>query len=496
MDGSKAIVIGSGLGGLASAARLAAKGYDVTVLEKLDGPGGRAYTYKRDGFTFDAGPTIVTAPFILEELWRDCGGSFHQDVMLRPCDPFYDIRFDDGFTLSYSADADAMRAQIAKIEPADVAGYDRFMEDSGKIYKVAFEELVDKPFHSLFFTLQTFYDLVRLGGYRTVHSKVSDYFKHPKLRMAFSFHPLLIGGNPFTTTAYYCLISHLESKFGVHYAVGGTGAIVNALADLVTRNGGKIEYNQPVSRILEDGRKVTGVETQSGQVFPADVVVSNVDPGITYGKFLGHKKRRRWTDAKIGRSKFSMSLFVWYFGTNKKFDDVQHHTMVLGPRYKGLLDDIFSNYHQADDFSMYLHRPTASDPSLAPEGCDAFYVLAPVPNLKSGVDWETYGEPFRQAIQKRLEETVLPGLGDTIATSHYISPLDFKERLSSHLGAAFSLEPKLFQSAWFRPHNRSEELKGLYLAGAGTHPGAGMPGVLSSAKIVADLVPEPAQMGV
>ncbi|MEL6323462.1 MAG: phytoene desaturase [Pseudomonadota bacterium] len=485
-----AVIIGSGLGGLATAARLAAKGYEVTVLEKLDAPGGRAYTYDIDGYTFDAGPTIITAPHIFDELWEACGGRREDDVVFKPCDPFYEIHFDDGSVFRYSADRDKMRAEIAKFAPGEVDSYDRFMEESGRIFDVAFVELVDKPFHSLTFTARAVVDLIRLGGYRSVFGKVADYFNDPKLQTVFSFHPLLIGGNPFSTTAYYCLIAHLESKYGVHYAVGGTGALVKGIVSLIERQGGTVRYNSGVKRILSEKRTVTGVELESGEVIPADLVVSNVDPATTYGRFLPDIKRRRWTDKKIESGKYSMSLFVWYFGTDRPFHDVPHHSMILGPRYKGLLDDIFHNHTQTQDFSMYLHRPTASDPSLAPDGCDSFYVLSPVPNLSSGVDWTSFGERYRQMVQDRLEETLLPGLGDALAASHFITPLDFQDRLSSFRGAAFALEPKLLQSAWFRPHNRSEEVRGLYLVGAGTHPGAGLPGVVSSAKLVADLIPD------
>ncbi len=489
---SHAVVIGAGMGGLTTAARLAAKGYRVTVLEALDDIGGRAYVYRRDGFTFDAGPTIITAPYIFEELWQACGGQLADDVELRPCDPFYKIRFDDGSVFEYSGDPERMRAQVRAFSEADLDGYDRFMRASGEIFRVAFQELGDKPFHSIGFTLKTMADMVRLGGYRTVYDKVCEYFTDPRLRVVFSFHPLLIGGNPFTTTAYYCLIAHLESKYGVHYAVGGTGALVRGVAKLIERRGGTIRCGAPVRSILVERGRAKGVELQTGERLAADVVVSNVDPATTYGKFLAHHPRKRWTDQKIARGRYSMSLFVWYFGVNRRFEDVGHHTMLLGPRYKGLLDDIFRNYRQPEDFSLYLHRPTAVDPSLAPEGCDAFYVLSPVPNMASGVDWERFADIYEARLRQRLEETALPGLSAAIVTSFRLTPLDFRDRLQSHLGAAFALEPKLLQSAWFRPHNRSEEVEGLYLAGAGTHPGAGLPGVVSSAKIVADLVPAPA----
>jgi phytoene desaturase len=484
-----AIVIGAGLGGLAAAARLGAKGYRVTVLEKLDGPGGRAYVFRQDGFTFDAGPTIVTAPYIFEQLWEACGARLSDDVELRPCDPFYKIRFDDGSVFNYSGDPEKMRAEVARFNPEDVEGHARFMKRSGEIYKVAFEELADKPFHSLLFTAKAMADLVRLGGYWPVYSTVARFFKDPRLRIVFSFHPLLIGGNPFATTSYYCLIAHLESKYGVHYAVGGTGALVRGIAGLVERQGGKLRYDSEVAEIATDAGRVSGVRLASGEFIAADIIVSNADPAWTYGRLLGNHRRRRWTDAKIRNGAYSMSLFVWYFGTNRRFDDVYHHTMVLGPRYKGLLTDIFKKHRLAEDFSLYLHRPTASDPSLAPDGCDAFYVLSPVPHLASGTDWTLEAERYRAAIQQRLEETMMPGLGKSIVTSRMLTPLDFRDRLLSHQGAAFALEPKLLQSAWFRPHNKSEEVANLYLVGAGTHPGAGMPGVLTSAKLVADLIP-------
>ncbi|MFN7000135.1 MAG: phytoene desaturase family protein, partial [Elioraea tepidiphila] len=302
--------------------------------------------------------------------------------------------------------------------------------------------------------------------------------------------PLLIGGNPLTTTAYYCLIAHLERKHRVHYAMGGMGALVRGMAGLIEHLGGTIRCNADVVRIEVAEGRATGVVLVSGERIAADIVVSNADVAWTYSKLLGHYPRRRWTDRRIARARYSMSLFVWYFGTRRRYEDVYHHTMVLGPRYEALLTDIFTRKHLAEDFSLYLHRPTASDPSLAPEGCDAFYALAPVPHLGSGVDWTMQAEPYRAAIQRRLEETVLPGLGEAIVTSRTMTPLDFRDRLLSVNGAAFSLEPQLFQSAWFRPRNRSEEVANLFLVGAGTHPGAGVPGVISSAKILDQLVPD------
>ena len=487
---ARAVVIGSGFGGLAAAVRLAARGHPVTVVEKQDGPGGRAYVHRQDGFVFDAGPTIVTAPYILEDLWATCGRRLADDVDLRSIDPFYEVRFDDGDVIVYSSDLGRMREQVGRISPVDVAAFDRFLAASKRIYKVAFEELADQPFDSLWTLLKAAPDMARLGGYRSVYSMVSSYFTHPKLRVLFSFHPLLIGGNPLSTTAYYCLISHLERSFGVHYAMGGTGSLIQGMLKLLALRGGSIRYDAEVTEITSEGGRATGVRLASGEHIEAPIVVSNADVGWTYSRLLGNHRRRRWTDAKLDRASFSMSLFVWYFGTRRRYEDVYHHMMVLGPRYEELLGDIFDRKVVAEDFSLYLHRPTATEPALAPPGCDAFYVLAPVPNLRGGADWAALAEPFRQRVQKRLEDTVLPGLGDCIASSRVMTPLDFRDNLLSLHGAAFSIEPQLLQSAWFRPHNRSEELRGLYIVGAGTHPGAGMPGVLSAAKIVDRLVAE------
>ncbi len=484
-----AIIIGSGFGGLAAAVRLAAKGWRVTVVEKLDAPGGRAYVFKQDGYTFDAGPTIITAPHLIEELWTLAGRRLNDDVDLRPVDPFYSIRFNDGEVMRCSADLDLTRAEIARIAPEDSENFERFIAESQRVFDVAFTQLADKPFDKLSKLFRAVPDLVRLRGYRTVYSRVSDYFSNDKMRIAFSFHPLLIGGNPMTTTAYYCLIAHLERLHGVHYTMGGMGSLVRGIAKLAEGLGASFRYNAEVATIETLGNRATGVTLASGETLASDIVVSNADVAWTYSKLLGSYPRKRWTDRKIVRSKFSMSLFVWYFGTNRKYEDVPHHMMVLGPRYRELLKEIFVKKTLSADFSLYLHRPTATDTSLAPAGCDSFYVLSPVPHLESGVDWSKEAEPYRKMVEQRLEQTVLPGLSSAIVTQRLMTPQDFRDRLLSVNGAAFALEPRLFQSAWFRPHNISEEVDGLYLVGAGTHPGAGIPGVISSAKVLDEVVP-------
>ena len=484
-----AVVIGSGFGGLAAAVRLGARGYRVTVLEKLDAPGGRAYVYRQDGFTFDAGPTVITAPFLLEELWELCGRKLADDIDLRPVAPFYRIRFDDGTSFDYSGDAEAMRAEVARLAPSDVAGYERFLKASEAIFKVGFEQLGHVAFDSWIDMAKVVPDLLKLEGYRTVYSLACKYVDDPRLRVVLTFQSLLVGGNPFSTTSVYCLIAFLERRWGVHFAMGGTGSLVKGLVGLIEGQGNVVLCNQAVAEILVRDGAACGVRLANGDTLAADIVVSNADSATTYKYLLAPQHRKRWTDKRIEKTHYSMSLFVWYFGTRRQYTDVAHHTILLGPRYRELLKDIFDRKLLAEDFSMYLHRPTATDPSLAPDGCDAFYVLSPVPHLQSGTDWTVAAEPYRKALEKRLSETVLPGLENEIVTSHMLTPQDFQDRLSSFRGAAFGMEPLLTQSAWFRPHNRSEEVERLFLVGAGTHPGAGLPGVLSSARVLDAIVP-------
>jgi phytoene desaturase len=487
-----AVIVGAGLGGLAAAIRLGARGYRVSVLDRLTEPGGRATVFRQDGFVFDAGPTIITAPFVLEELWQFAGEDFHADVQLKALDPFYVIRFDDGDTFTARSDVSAMRDEVRRISPDDVAGYDTFMSESEAIYKVGFEKLGHVPFASIGSMAAILPELFKLKAWNSVHSHVAKHVHHPKLRMALSFHPLFVGGNPFRATSVYSLIAYLERQFGVHCAMGGTGAIVKAMVKLIQSQGGEVRSSADVTEITTMSGSASGVKLASGEVITADIVVSNACAAHTYAKLIKGGAHKRWTTRKMARARHSMSLVVWYFGTNKKFPAVPHHTIIMGPRYKELISDIFDKKILADDMSLYLHRPTATDPSLAPESCDSFYVLSPVPNQDSGIDWNTMAEIYRQRIAKRLDETIMPGFEKHVITQKLITPDDFEHQLLSYKGAAFGLEPVLTQSAWFRPHNKSEELENLFLVGAGTHPGAGIPGVLSTARVL-DVVVPPAE---
>jgi phytoene desaturase len=497
-DGPRALVIGSGFGGLAAAIRLAVRGWRVEVLEKLDAAGGRAYVWRQDGFTFDAGPTIITAPFMFDELWALAGRRFSDDVDLRQMDPFYRIRFDDGTWFDYTGDAERMRAEVARFSPEDLPQYEGFLEEAAVCYQKGFIELGGIAYNTVGDLIRAVPRILQMRGWRSIHQMVCSYFKNPKLRIVFSFHPLLIGGNPLSVTCIYSLINTLERRYGVHSAMGGTGAIIAAMVRLLHSLGGTIRYNAEVGRInVEPPRRgskllgtATGVTLAGGEVLRSDIVVSNADTMWTYRHLIEPQYRRRWSNRRIETSRHSMSLFVWYFGTDKRYEDVPHHMMVLGPRYDELLKDIFKRHKLAKDFSLYLHRPTATDPSLAPAGCDAFYVLSPVPHLASGTDWASHAEPYRQAVAEVLERSVLPGLRQHVVTSRVTTPQDFQDRLLSYKGAAFGQEPLLLQSAWFRAHNRSEDIDNLFMVGAGTHPGAGIPGVLMSAKTLEQVLPD------
>lgn len=485
-----AVVIGSGFGGLAAAIRLGARGYRVTVLERRDQPGGRAYVYRQNGFVFDGGPTVITAPFLLEELWTLCGKRMADTIDMRSVSPFYRVRFHDGEEFNYQGDPEVMREQIRKFNPDDVDGYERFLSMSEEIFKVGFEQLAHVPFGRVLDMLKITPAMIRLQSYRTVYSLVARFIRDDRLRQVFSFHPLLVGGNPFKTTSIYTLIAFLERKWGVFFPIGGTGSLIDGLVELLEGQGGTLRLETEVKEIMVEDGRATGVKLRGGEIIDADIVVSNADSAYLYKHLLPARYRRRWTDTKLDGARYSMSLFVWYFGTKRKYEDVAHHTLLLGPRYKGLLDDIFEHKVLAEDFSLYLHRPTATDPKLAPEGCDTFYVLSPVPHLDSDTDWNVERERYRAKLAKYLADTIMPGLEDEIAASHVLDPIGFRDELLSVKGAAFGVEPVLTQSAYFRPHNQSEEIDGLYLVGAGTHPGAGVPGVLSSAKVLEAVVPD------
>ena len=485
----RAVIIGSGFGGLAAAIRLSVKGYEVQVLEKLDMAGGRAYVHQQDGFTFDAGPTIITMPQYLEELFTLCGHQMKDHVDLRLMSPFYRIRFDDGTHFDYSNDDAAMEAEIAKFNPADVQGFKNLMKASDKCFDLGFVELGAIPFETISDVIKAMPNLFKMQAWRSIYSMVAQHIKHPKLRIVMSFHPLLIGGNPFSVTCVYSLSHVLERRWGVHSAMGGTGAIVKALVNLLHERQVPIRYNSPVTHIRVENGTAKGVELANGEFIPADIVVSNGDAAWTYKHLVAPEHRRHWTDRKIANGQYSSGLFVWYFGTNRQYHDVPHHMMVLGPRYKGLLQDIFKNHKLSKDFSLYLYRPTATDPSLAPAGCDAFYALSVVPNLSSGTDWSAISDQYRDAVATVLQDSVLPDLKQHVVSSKMTTPQDFQDRLWSFKGAGFGLEPILTQSAWFRPHNRSEDVHNLFMVGAGSQPGAGVPSVLMSAKMLEEVVP-------
>lgn len=487
---SKIIIIGSGFGGLGAAVRLAAKGHDVEIFEKRDKPGGRGYVYEVNGFKFDGGPTVITAPFMFDDIWEAAGKKREDYFELLPCDPFYRIFDHEKRAFDYNGDEDFILSQIEQRNPADKAGYRKFMNTTKAIFQKGFIELADQPFLHFTDMLKVAPDLVRMQSYLSVYHYVSQYVKDPFLRQVFSFHPLLIGGNPFDSPSIYAMIHYLEREWGIHYAVGGTGAIVDAMVKLFGELGGRIHFNAEVDEILIEGKRTTGVRLKDGSVHRADNVVANADTGFVYDNMIDKKHQSWYLKTKMRLMKSSMSLFVIYFGTKKQYRDVglAHHNIILSDRYQPLLDDIFNKQFLADDFSLYLHMPSYTDPSMAPDGCESFYVLSPVPHLGSGIDWEVKAKPYRDAIMQFLEDNYLPDLQENIIAEHYIDPLHFRHTLNTRMGSAFSVQPVLTQSAWFRPHNRSEDFENLYFVGAGTHPGAGLPGVLSSSIIVENLI--------
>ena len=484
-----AIVAGAGFGGIAAALRLRAKGYSVHLIDRCARLGGRGQVFEKDGFRHDAGPTVLTAPHLFQELFTLLGENMSDYVTLVQPDPWYRFHYHDGETSDYGPTQEATEAEIARLSPDDVDGYRRMGAWSKKIYDVGFTGLSDVPFHSPAFMIKQIPDLLRLRSYESVWSMVSRHLKSDRLRRAFSIQPLLLGGNPFSTTAIYGMINHLEREHGVWFAMGGTGALIDALERLMREQGIKISLGETISRIkVEDGR-ATGVVLETGEELDADLVVSNMDPVHVYREMLPAAQISNVAKLRVKTSKLSMGLYVLYFGATKTWPEVAHHTVWFGERYKDLLRDIFERKRLADDFSLYVHRPTATDPSFAPDGCDSFYVLCPVPNLAGGQDWSVEGPKLRDRIVAALDASMLPGLKDHITAEFAMTPTDFKTNYLSVDGAGFSLSPFFTQSAWFRFHNRGEGVQNLYFVGAGTHPGAGVPGVVSSAKVLDHLIP-------
>ncbi len=486
----KIIVIGSGFGGLGAAIRLAAAGHEVEIFEKRDKLGGRAYVYEINGFKFDGGPTVVTAPFMFDDLWAAAGKRREDYFQMVACDPFYRIFDWNKRAFDYNGNENFILDQIGKWNPADRDGYQRFMGTTKAIFQKGFVELADKPFLHFTDMLRVAPDLIKMQSYKSVYGYVSQFIQDDFLRRCFSFHPLLIGGNPFDAPSIYAMIHYLEREWGIHYAIGGTGAIVKAMGRLFEDLGGKIHLSASVDEILIENKRTVGIRMADNVIHRADSVVSNADVGFTYDKLIRKEHQSLYMRAKMGAMKYGMSLFVIYFGTKRQYRDqgLAHHNIILGERYKGLLNDIFNKQQLSEDFSLYLHMPSLTDSSIAPDGCENFYVLSPVPHLGSGIDWTKAAKPYRDVIMQFLEDNYLPDLQANIIAEHTIDPLHFQGELNSRMGSAFSVQPILTQSAWFRPHNRSEDFENLYFVGAGTHPGAGLPGVLSSSIIVQDLI--------
>jgi len=489
-----AAVIGAGFGGLALAIRLQSAGIATTIFEKRDKVGGRAYVYEQDGFKFDGGPTVITDPDCLDQLWTLSGRRRADYVEFLPVAPFYQLCWEDGYRFDYADDQTAIDAQIRAISPEDVEGYRRFLDYSKDLFHEGYEKLGTVPFLNFWSMMKAAPQLVRLESHRSVYSKVSQFIKNERLRQAFSFHSLLVGGNPFETSSIYALIHALERRGGVWFAKGGTGALVQAMVRLFEDLGGTVHVNAEVDRIETEGERATAVVLEDGTRQSFDQIASNADVVHTYSKLLRGTARGERNGRSLANRRFSMSLFVIYFGLRRHRPDLRHHMVLFGPRYRELIHDIFHSAELPDDFSLYLHNPTVTDPSLSPPGQSAHYVLSPVPHLgKADIDWAEVGPIYRDRILKYLDERYIPGLRDDLVTVHHITPFEFRDDLNSHLGSAFSVEPILTQSAWFRPHNRDDVVPNLYIVGAGTHPGAGIPGVVGSAKATAGLMIEDAR---
>ncbi len=486
----RAIVIGAGFGGLAAALRLRAAGLDVDIFDNQETAGGRAGVYRTQGYTFDAGPTVITAPFLFDELFELFDKVRSTYVEFRPLMPWYRIRFADGRSFDYGGTREQLIDAVSRFAPADVAGYTRLLTQVEKIYRVGFEELGDKPFDSVTSMLQVLPQMAMLRSDRSVYAFVSRYLKDEALRRVFSFQPLLVGGNPFHTTSIYSLIQHLERKDGVHFAMGGTAALVASLVRLAREVGIRFHMGQRVDEVIIEAGQARGIRLADGREERAGCVVANADAPALYKKLVAAKWRRHWTDRRIEKQKYSMGLFVLYLGVRRQYPALAHHTILLGERYRELLEEIFEGSLISDDLSLYLHAPTRTDPSLAPHDCESLYVLAPVPNLRAGIDWSDQAPRLEERILDILESTICQGLRQALEVRFHVTPEHFRDTLLSHHGSGFSIQPTLLQSAYFRFHNRSEDVQGLYLVGAGTHPGAGLPGVLCSAKVLEHYMPE------
>ena len=484
----KIIIIGSGFGGLAAALRMRAKGYDVVLVEKHPDLGGRARVFKKDKFTYDGGPTVITAPYLFDELFSLFNKKISDYVKIVPLDLWYRFVFNDGDTFDYNGNDKAMEEQVKKFSLKDYAGYKKLVNFTEKIFNKGFTDLSDKPFNNLVFMLKQVPSLLKLKSYKSVYSLVSDYISNEKLRRVFSMHPLLVGGNPFSTTSIYTLILFLEKKWGIHYSMGGTGSVVNALEKLMKEENIKIIKNAEVTEILTDNKDVKAIKINNSEIIDCDYIICNSDPPNVYKNLIKSKKNYSFLfKQKIKRMDYSMGLFVYYFGSKKKYDNVAHHTIYFGKSYEKHLDKIFEKKILSEDISYYLHRPSATDPNMAPDGQDAFYVLVPVPNNLSEINWANEGDRFKDLILDKMDKSVLPGIKENVVSDFYLTPNYFEKDLATLHGSGFSIQPKFSQSAYFRFHNQSEIFENLYFVGAGTHPGAGMPGVLSSAKVLEKL---------
>jgi phytoene desaturase len=484
-----AIVVGSGFGGLSAAIRLAAGGYRVTVVEARHQAGGRAGQIVDQGFVFDTGPTLITVPDLLEDLWAKTGRSVHDYLDIQLLEPYYRIQFKDGQAFEYSGDPDIFDQQIARFNPDDVDGYHRFLEATKNVYQRAFVDLGRASFHKFSTFLRVVPELIRIGGLRSVYSFASMYIKDPYLRTVLAFHPLFIGGNPFRASAIYSIVPYLEKTGGVHFAMGGMYAVVQAMVQLIEDLGGTILYNTPVKRFVSSEGRIVGIDTGDGRVRTADVVVANSDAATSLLELIPKEQQSTLWSQYWKQARYSMSCFLLYIGLNRQYPELRHHTIVMPRDFKAVVTDIFDKKRIPTDIPMYVHTPTRTDPSMAPPGCESMYILVPVPNLSSGIDWSITGDDLRERVIEALEDEIgLEGFRDSIVVEHRFTPVDFRDELGSYQGAAFSIEPTLIQSAYFRPHNQLNEIDGLYLVGAGTHPGAGVPGVMLSAEITANLI--------